>query len=311
MSQEWKKVTVGQGDDSGLTSAFHVAKCDRTILDAIKAKGVETLRDFIAGYESDTDSAKPDIPGLKEVITGVEKFKDDRVMFGRLKSAWDLGRLALSHADRHEVKDVNERPRNFEEPLEDRDYEEMDEAWKKTYPNIEVDPYIVAGRSLVNVLWRELRNWNMSCIEITKMKNQLLDQTPVKPHETPLDEYSSIHTHRKSEYVAHDCIQYYYGLRVWGNGMARAGNYDVPSKLHQGKMVKMFPFSQALSYPDRCLQVTQSKGMPLHEQLPFMERCDRLTRHLQNVYVVQRYPAGEALELAIKGDQGGLDLRQG
>ena len=73
----------------------------------------------------------------------------------------------------------------------------------------------------------------------------------------------------------------------------------VDSKKKPGTKVLMFNWNEGIMYADRCLRLTQSKGMPLDEQLPWMERKDRLTRHLANTYVALHWPYTEAMDEAV------------
>jgi hypothetical protein len=296
----WQRIKTADVD-GGLASALTTANVDARYLDILKAESIETLADFKGAYESDTQLGALSVNLLKALHEKVPELKEARVHFARLKTLWEIAAKSLTEQAAVPAKSVAavlKEANDWEVPLGDDLAEEMALAWTQRYGTV-IEHLLFPGDSLTNRTHREFRRWSMTVTEVTKMRSNLMEQTPTPCERHPLSDTLDITSKAMADYRPGDVLGYYWGLRVLANAWGRCGNYMVPSAEKENTTVLMMPWDQALNYADRALRVTMATGMPWSEQLPWLERKDRLTRSIMAGFVRERWPAGEALRKAL------------
>jgi len=295
----WKSIKLTESD-GGLESCFKACSVHDEIQKHLKDKeGMTCLRDFAAAY-----TASDYIVELDKVWQAVEQAKDRRCERARLHSAWQAANAAITALEEagpggSSGAAAGQDVTDWEAPLAEDEVEEMRKAWKARYDLI-VESHVFPGDPLVNRIYREFRRWSVTTTEIGKMRNILLERQPVRRRETQVSERSSFVEQLECEFTPSSVAEYYFGLRTLANAWAKAGNYEVDSKAEKGAKVLMMPMSVALDYADRALRVTTFSGLHPVEQLPWLERKDRVTRAVMSSHIRERWPAGEALEKALK-----------
>ena len=286
------------GADGGLAQVLQLTRVHEKIVNYLTTEeAFESLTDFVRPF-GDLEATKRH----EEFKLLVEKAGVDtaaRRELGRLKTAWECGRDALLHAAQGGASLTNAgHPTDWEDPLLDREQEDMDDTWTNVYHFV-LEAHIQPGEPLQNRIYREFRRWAMSVTEVGKMKSFLMEKAPAKKITGEMAGLTFTNE-VPAEFAPAGTVGYYWGLRTLAGAWAKAGCYEVESKLRQGTKVLMMPFDVAVNYADRALRVVSTCGIAQSEQLGWLERKDRTTRSVMAAYVRQKYPAQEALMLALQ-----------
>ena len=302
MTASWQKIDLA-AEDGGLDSCVKEARVAPSIIKILKEKHeIETLRDLAETYtEKDHEEQFTTIWQSDPVTKDASK-----VQFGRLKSAWKAAVLAIKNQEETPRADsslILTTDASWEAPLADADESKMWEDWKSRY-DIRLEAHVKPAHSLVNRMYKEMRKWQMSALNVSKWKSILLENTPDAVVETRVGARSKLVEGVITEFRPRNLIDYYWGLRALANAWGLAGNYEVDSKAKPGTKVLMMPLGEAMDYADRGLRLaSRSAGSP-NEQLAWWARKDLLTRTLMANLVNEKHPAGEALQKALVDSAG-------
>ena len=293
----WKKVDTN-ASDGGLASCLEACRVFPQIKDLIQTEGLESLADFVRGFHA--RHWESEVPTFHDKVTDPD-VKGKRVSIARLKDAWTTANEALKNLNAVPPPgSATSRldPNDMERPLDDQDKTEMDKDFDTAY-GIVVENHLFPCCSLQAQVWREFRRWDSTVLEIGKLKSMLMEKGSKSKESKELFPDVEVSYTKNPDYVAHNVVDYYWGLRTLAVAWAKAGNYMVDSKVTVGLRIKMMPLDSAINYADRALRVTLNTGLPSGEQLAWLERKDRTTRALMGGYIRQQWPAQEALSRAL------------
>ena len=92
---------------------------------------------------------------------------------------------------------------------------------------------------------------------------------------------------------------YYFSLHILANASAKAGNYEVESKLNEGRKVIFALLDLNLDYADFALRSALKQEHRLGYNFRWLLDRDEYTRGIMVNYMRRGYPQGEALTVAL------------
>ena len=283
--------------DGGLAQCLEQCNVHADIRKLIADEGFESLTDFYRGFHG--RHWETDIQDFHKKVTDPD-LKEKRVSVARLKAAWVAAKEVCDfRAPKEDPKQSkSDKVEDWEAPLDEADYEEMDASFRKAY-EVVIDTQLWPCDALQCRIFREFRKWAATVPEIGKMRSLLSDKAGKREEKHPFGPNVNITYSAIPDYVPHNVVEYYWGLRVNAVAWAKAGCYDVDSVEKPGVKVRMMPFDKSIDYADRALRIALATGLPPNEQLAWLERKDRTTRALMASYIRQKWPAQEALKQAL------------
>ena len=115
----------------------------------------------------------------------------------------------------------------------------------------------------------------------------------------PLLGVISITVEEAPDEVVRDVFACYCSLRVLANAAAKAGNFEVESKIAKGTRVYFAPLDVHLNYADHASRATLRRQGGQWEMLLWLREKDVFTRGLMINVMRSGYPQGEALTFAL------------
>ena len=227
-----------------------------------------------------------------------------RVQVDNLKTAWDVGKAAWDQQQAPKDPGAGEKDEDVERSLPEGVQEEMETNWNNYYhlnPSDHLDPAFV----LTNRFHREFRAQKFTVLSLLRMITKLVESTPQEHKEKiPMGGEWNLERSRLPYMIIQSVLDGYWALRVQAYAMAKAGNFQVDSKLYPGTKVLFFPLEVGLDYADRALRYVYKNNIPPKEALRWMARNDKLTRTCASRLVFKGWPGGEAFTTAIDKTQG-------
>ena len=276
--------------DGGLKSCWDDAKVHADLQTYLTGKGVESLSDFIRMVKADDYEDE-----LLPFVQACPATKDNLVQLARLRAAWVAGNAAIKklseNADGHG---------DIEAPLPDPTLRELNEAWTRTY-NMSLSIRLDPTDPLISRLYREYRRVTPSVIPVEKAKAVYSKHKPA-PEKDYVDVGPKVRLEidPRADASVRSVTDYYWCLRIMANACAKAGNYDVPSRIEPGTTVRFAPFGINLTYADETFRLTLAARMSASDAVSWYREKDTLTRGYMVSHMRAGYSQGEALVKALE-----------
>jgi hypothetical protein len=294
--QTIEKVDV-KAADGGLAQVLELTKVNQLLVDLIKEEGVTNLEEFASLWTKDGFEKE-----AQEFRDKVDSIKGKMVEASRLRIAIQVARGVLERPKNKEPAQGSEP--DVEAPLDPMVRESMAKAWTTRY-HLHLTMWLDPADSLVNRLYREFRTNSVNLLEVTKFKSVYTDHNPTPEKKVTLAEGLVVTVAGKDQgEEVTDVVQYYFGLRVLANASAKAGNYEVESKVEKGAMVTFAPLDTNLNYADHALRMALKQHMSAWGRLKWLTERDLSTRSLMINYMRSGWSQGEALTIALKEEEG-------
>ena len=294
--QTIEKVNV-KAADGGLAQVLELTNVNQLLRDLIKEEGVTNLEEFASLWTKDGFEKE-----AQEFRDKVDAIKGKMVEASRLRIAIQVARGVLDRPKGKETAQPAEA--DVEAPLDPMARESMAQAWTARY-HLHLTMWLDPADGLVNRLYREFRTNTVSILEVTKFKSVYTDHNPTPEKKVTLAEglVVTVAGKEQGEEVT-DVVQYYFALRVLANASAKAGNYEVESKIEKGTMVTFAPLDTNLNYADHALRMALKQPMSAWGRLKWLTERDLSTRSLMINYMRSGWSQGEALTMALKEEEG-------
>ena len=271
-------------DDRGLQACIEGANIKAEwATEFLRVHHIVTLDDFI--YLVTAGQWETSLADLVAACS----FKNDRIAGARFKSAYLAGSQALKQS--LEVTKTNEDP---DQPLPESTTHQLNRDWDKKY-SIKWEAFVDPADSLRARVYREFKKHTMSLIECRKVKSILTHSIPRAHEEVQLQGGVKIAFDKEVQTEIKSVIDYYFALRTLTVAWAWGGNWM--TKDRSGKDVLMMDLSTAMSYADRALADCATYG---RNSMTWLSRNDLLTRGTMASLMRQQWPAGEALQEALR-----------
>jgi hypothetical protein len=294
--------------DGGLKAVLEQAKVNPLLVTVIMDEGVENLMEFSNyftkdGFEAETLSLRDK----------VESLRGKQIEVARLRTALHLARGVIG---RPAASGTAASPdADMEAPLDPLEYESMAKAWTGRY-GVVLTMWLDPADNIVNRLFREFRKNSPSVIAVERVRSVYKDHNPRPEKKVALAGGLVMTLEGKEQIeVVKDIAHYYYALRVLANASAKAGNYEIDSKVEKGTKVVFAPLDVNMDYADHAFRSALKMGQ--WGTVKWLHERDEHTRGRMCTYMRGGYPQGEALTRAIKDDEikwmssGHLDVEMG
>lgn len=271
-------------DDKGLQACLslaHVREADAKKF--ISHHQMTTLEDFVYLVAHDSWES-----GIQTLVDAVPEFKDQKILVARIKAAWSTGKEALKQAAVPSTK-----ASDLDEPLPDNTLKALNHDWTKRY-NIQFDPTLEPSEALRSRVYREFKKGQMTVVEAKKVKSMVAIATPKQQEKVSISSDVQLEFQSEPGVSIRTALEYYFQLRTLVAAWAWAGNYQVT---WEGTQVFMIGLSEALAYADTALKDCYEFG---GGSLAWLQRNDLLTRGKMATLVRRGFPAGVALEKALR-----------
>ena len=279
-------------EDGGLAQVYQISKINALLVKELEKEEVTNLSDFTglwttAKYEDEAN----------EFCDKIEEIKGKKVEVSRLRAAIQLARAVM---ERPAAAPSGEGPTiDMEAALEPEEKESMLKAWTSRY-NVTLSMWLDPADKLVNRLWRELRMNTPNLISVNHVKSTYTANNPNPERRVGLAGGLTLTLEGKDkEEIVRDVSSYYFSLRILANASAKAGNYEVESKLCEGKKVIFAPLDVNLDYADFALRSALKQEHRLGYNLRWLLDRDEYTRGIMVNYMRRGHPQGEALTVAL------------
>jgi len=291
--QTIEKVNV-EVADGGLAQVLELTNVNPLLKDLITEEGVTNLMEFASlwtkdGYEKETLEFRDRVDSLKGRLVEVS-----RLRIAILVAKGVLDRPAGS-------KDAAQSPPiDIEGPLDPLAKESMAKAWTARY-HLSLGMWLDPADPLVNRLYREFRNNTPTLIPVARIKSVYSDNNPNPEKKVALAAGLVVTVAGKDQSeVVRDVAHYYFALRVLANASAKAGNYEVESKVEKETKVIFAPLDTNLEYADHAFRMALKQTGSAWNMFKWLEEKDLRTRGLMCNYMRNGWPQGEALTKALK-----------
>ena len=214
----------------------------------------------------------------------------------RIRQAWTTAMSAFGKAKEGATAVLDA---DLDAPLSDQTATDLKAAWEKSYAGLEWSIRLTPADALVARLWRQLQRKLITAMAVEKVKALVHSSMPSNKFEFAMGD-ARMEVGADKSLVIRNVTQYYFGLRILGHGMAYAGNWDHPSKLYPGTMVKMCPLGVNMEYADEALRYAMLWDGSPHVVLQMLRERDIATRSHMVQLMRRDYPQGEALREAMK-----------
>jgi len=279
-------------EDGGLAQVYVMSKIHALLIKELEKEEVTNLSDFTclwttAKYEEEA----------KEFCDKIDEIMGKKVEVSRLRAAIQLARAVM---ERPATAPSGEGPTvDMEAALEPEEKESMLKAWTSRY-NITLSMWLDPADPLVNRLWREFRMNTPKLISVNHVKSTYTDNNPNPERKVNLAGGLTVTLEGKDkEEIVRDVSSYYFSLRILANACAKAGNYEVESKVNEGKKTIFAPLDVNLDYADFALRSALKQEHRLGYNLRWLLDRDEYTRGIMINYMRRGYPQGEALAVAL------------
>ena len=197
----------------------------------------------------------------------------------------------------------------LEQPLGDQERDALDKAWSVS-PGIIFEIHMDPADALIGRVYREWKRGCPSIIPVEKVRSLMNQKQLNEMQTTSLDGNIALTFEAPTLREVKTVYGYYTVLRILANAWGYCGNFEVESKAIPGTRVKMFSWHCGFDYADRALRLTMRSNLRNRQDFRWMASRGRITRGAMVTLMRQGWPAGEALDQALKGLRLGLGDRQ-
>jgi hypothetical protein len=217
-----EKVDV-KAADGGLAKTLELSKVHADLVQLVKSEGVEDLMEFSSYFSREKFEEE-----ATEFVNKVVALQGKKVEVARFRNAIILARAVL---DRPATTPEPQGPQDMEAPLDALTKEQLATSWTARY-GVQLDMWLDPADPLVNRLFREFRANSPTLIPVTRIRSVYTDNNPHPEKRVTLQGGLSITVSgRDDTEIVRDVAQYYFSLRILANASAKAGNYEVDSKV--------------------------------------------------------------------------------
>jgi hypothetical protein len=289
-----EKVDV-KAADGGLAKTLELSKVHADLVQLVKSEGVEDLMEFSSYFSREKFEEE-----ATEFVNKVVALQGKKVEVARFRNAIILARAVL---DRPATTPEPQGPQDMEAPLDALTKEQLATSWTARY-GVQLDMWLDPADPLVNRLFREFRANSPTLIPVTRIRSVYTDNNPHPEKRVTLQGGLSITVSgRDDTEIVRDVAQYYFSLRILANASAKAGNYEVDSKVEKGGKVVFAPLDVNTQYADHAFRMALKQPMSGATALKWLEDRDLHTRGLMINLMRSGLPQGEALTKAVKEDE--------
>ena len=159
----------------------------------------------------------------------------------------------------------------MEGPLPPADAKNLHDSWHTSY-NIQVQPWLMGGDTIVNRTYREWKNRVPTTPDLGKVRSQVHSVQEKKEERTALSATHFLGFISEPDTPIHNVVDYYFTLRCLTNTWAYVGNWDHTEK------IKFMDQTTAMNYADDTLKWTMDSGVPNAEKVEWYRVRDIATR---------------------------------
>jgi hypothetical protein len=285
--------------DGGLKSCLTMARVKAELVAFIQDKlGVTSLTDFFyyvtaERWQDELQSSIIKAAAHATVLTESET----PIQLSRLRMAWQSANKIMS------TTSLTSSAATSDDPLPDSLRALLEQRWRATYPNIELDPTLQPSSALIHRLYNEWQNRRASVTQLSKIRTALstryaTEATKINLGGHTLTVNASSSAEHATDLTFSSVVQYYLVLRCLTYAWAFIGTEEVQSNKDPTKRVLAMPLGMALDYADYVLR--KSVESPAAQSLQWITKNDVLTRGRMVHHQVSGVPPSEALTMALR-----------
>ena len=265
--------------------------------------GIDCLQDFVAWFSLDKyeDEIRSLIHATTDTVEGLKTPQEKGQTVSRLRQAWKEGRGLSETTQAPGAAGLTDQ--QLEAPLSTAEKAALDSNWEDHH-HLDPQAWLQGCDALVNRTYREWRAKLPQVPTADKVRSITAALQPKDRHEQPLGNDANAvpwmvwETQKKLKIET--VVDYYWALRILAFVWGKVGCHKVTSKNDPTKQVWFFDFNQGMSYADRALRQAMQFGGGFPQNLNWMEDRDVKTRTKMMEVQRQGWPAGEALEEAMR-----------
>ena len=278
--------------DGGLSKALELNKVHADLIQLVKDEGVENLMEFSSYFSKEKYEEE-----ATEFCGKVQAVQGKKVEVARFRNAIILARAVI---DRPPSKVEPAGVQDMEAPLDALEKEMLAKSWTARY-GVRLDMFLDPADPLVNRLFREFRANTPTLIPVSRIRSVYTDNNPHPEKRVTLTGGVSITVSGNDDTeVVRDVAGYCFSLRILANASAKAGNYEVESKVEKEGKVVFAPLDINMQYADHAFRMALKQP---GNGVRWLEDRDLHTRGLMINLMRGGMPQGEALSKAIKEDE--------
>ena len=287
--------------DRGLAAVFASSGVKTEHVDLLKTKyGWEILEDFIQWFPRDSSSPDAVREAVDGAINAIPALKDNKIIQGRVMSAVEVGRAAMSLSLSASPGSLGSTD-DEEKALDDSTVKALDADWDNRY-HFEFDPFVDPADSLKAKIYREFRKRSANAPPARKCKSVMVAKLPETSDVVNLPGNVKLSLDAQRDLKLEDIVSYFFAITTLTNAWAWSGNYLTDSKIHKDSSgvhlrVMMMPFHSAVAYAQFCLRMVLTYGA---SSVRWLQQRDEATRSRMAANIRRGYPASEALERALE-----------